>query len=287
MEERTVDAGAVRLSVRDWPGTGLPVVALHGLASNSRWWDLVADRLSPRHRVLALDLRGHGLSDRPESGYSIEEVAADVAAAIATLGIGPHVVAGHSWGASIALRHGAEPGVVGVVCVDGGISDLRAVFGGSWSEAEPMMTPPEFSGVTADALKIWAAAGALADGSDGPTATAILLGNFEDVGGELRPRLALNRHMLIARSLFEARPAELLAAVRCPVLLLPATQPPEQLSLRQAWVEDALTVLDGRGKVAWIDGGHDLPVQRPAEVAATMGDWISRLPSPDQPSTTS
>jgi pimeloyl-ACP methyl ester carboxylesterase len=287
MEERAVDAGGVRLSVRDWPGAGPPIVALHGLASNARWWDLVAERLSPRHRVFALDLRGHGLSDRPEAGYSIEEVAADVSAAVAGLGIGPHVVAGHSWGASIALRHGAEAGVVGVVCVDGGISDLRAVFGGSWSEAEPMMTPPEFSGVTADALKIWATAGALAEGSDGPTATAILLGNFEDVGGELRPRLTLDRHMRIARSLFEARPAEMLAAVRCPVLLVPATQPPEQHPLRQAWVDDALAILDGRGEVAWIDGGHDLPVQRPAAVAAAIGEWLSRLPSADQPRTTS
>jgi len=48
------------------------LLALHGLASNARWWDLVAGRLAPEHRVVAVDLRGHGRSDRPDTGYGVD-----------------------------------------------------------------------------------------------------------------------------------------------------------------------------------------------------------------------
>lgn len=287
MDERTIDAGAISLSVRDWPGAEPAIVGLHGLASNARWWDLVAARLSPAHRFVALDLRGHGRSDRPDGGYSLEEVAADVAAAVATLGIGDHVVAGHSWGASVALQHGASADVLGVACVDGGISDLRAVFGGTWEAAAPMMTPPEFSGITVDTLRGWVTATPLVEGSDADTAAEILLGNFEENDGELRPRLSLARHMQIARHLFEADPTTALSGVRCPVLLLPATEPPEQMPLRRAWVDAALARLGERGEVAWINGSHDLPVERPEAVATALSEWLSRVLAGPQPSTTS
>ena len=78
MREYLVDVGTLQMSVRDHPGGSPPVLALHGLASNARWWDLVAARLSPRWRVLAPDLRGHGRSDRPEAGYSFAEVVEDL-----------------------------------------------------------------------------------------------------------------------------------------------------------------------------------------------------------------
>ena len=288
MRESLVRTDRVALSVRDHDGGEPPLVALHGLASNARWWDLVAERLTPRTRVLAFDLRGHGLSDRPDGGYDLASVEADVHAALVSLGVGPHVVAGHSWGASVALRHAARDDVLGCVCIDGGVGDLRSVFGGSWEQAEPLMTPPTFSGITADAVRSWAARGPLAEGSDGATAAGILLGNFEDAGGELRPRLSLEHHMLIARDLFETRAAELLAAVRCPVLIIPATEPRERSPLREAGVDAALAQLDGRGTVHWVEGGHDLPVQRPAEVAAAIRGWLDALVAGEaQPSTTS
>ncbi|MHB8718596.1 MAG: alpha/beta fold hydrolase [Candidatus Dormibacteria bacterium] len=288
VRESRVHAAGIRLSVRDHEGGDPPLVALHGLASNARWWDLVAQRLAPRTRVLALDLRGHGRSDRPNSGYDLASVEEDVAAALATLGVGPHVVAGHSWGASVALRHAARDGVLGCVCVDGGAADLRAVFGGTWEDAAPLMTPPSFSGITAAAVRDWAARSPLAEGSDPATAAEILLGNFEEVDGELRPRLSLENHMLIARDLFETSAADLLAQVRCPVLLVPAAQPEEQAPRRQAGVAAATAQLDGRATVRWVDGGHDLPVQRPAEVAAAIRGWLDDVVTEgSQPSTTS
>ena len=62
IDEYRVDTPRLALSVRDHAGGEPALLALHGLASNARWWDLVADRLVPAHRVIAVDLPG----SRPE-----------------------------------------------------------------------------------------------------------------------------------------------------------------------------------------------------------------------------
>ena len=77
-DEYRVDTPRLALSVRDHAGAEPAILALHGLASNARWWDLVADRLVPAHRVIAVDLPGHGLSDRPDTGYDFDTVSADL-----------------------------------------------------------------------------------------------------------------------------------------------------------------------------------------------------------------
>src|SRR6266545_1920073 len=66
----------VRLAVREWPSGGPSILLLHGLASSSHIWDLVAPRLAPRFRVVAYDQRGHGLSGKPSSGYGCDVLVA-------------------------------------------------------------------------------------------------------------------------------------------------------------------------------------------------------------------
>ncbi|HZZ48199.1 MAG TPA: alpha/beta fold hydrolase, partial [Pseudonocardia sp.] len=59
-----VDAGPVALGARSWPGgAARPVLLVHGMSSNARLWDGVAERLAAAgHPVVAVDLRGHGTS---------------------------------------------------------------------------------------------------------------------------------------------------------------------------------------------------------------------------------
>jgi pimeloyl-ACP methyl ester carboxylesterase len=281
VREYVVDTGGLSLSVRDHAGGVPPLLCLHGLASNARWWDLVARRLAPRRRVVAVDQRGHGRSDRPDDGYGFDEVAADLGALQAALGLGRPVLVGHSWGASVVLCHAAAAGagaVGGVICVDGGTGDLRARFGSGWERAEVAMAPPELTGITAEVLRTWVTTGPLGEGSDADTALGILLGNFEDApGGGLRPRLSRERHMRIARALYELDPEEVMSRLRVPCLLLlaaPGGRPP---AARRAAAERALAALGGRGELRWVSGGHDLPVQRPAEVAAAVAAFADRV----------
>jgi pimeloyl-ACP methyl ester carboxylesterase len=97
---------------------GRPVVLLHGLPASGRLWGAAFDRLGERHRLLVPDLLGFGASPRPPSGYGLADHAAAVAGAMAAAGVDgvPAIVAGHSFGALVALalaRH--HPGLVGAL----------------------------------------------------------------------------------------------------------------------------------------------------------------------------
>lgn len=277
VRELTVDAGSLRLSVREHDGDEPAVVCLHGLASNARWWDLVAPLLAPR-RVVAVDQRGHGLSDKPDDGYDFDSVVADARGVVAALGLGPVVVAGHSWGASVALAWAAQDpdGVRAAVCVDGGVGDIRGYFGASWEQASRAMRPPDLVGVRAAALRGWVAQSGLARDGSVDTAAEILRGNFEDIGdGRLRPRLHVDRHMKIAYELYHLDSRALLSRVARPVLFVLALR--ADADPRRAAVEDALGVLPAGSGVRWIEGIHDLPVQRPREVAEAMREFFAQV----------
>ena len=84
-------------------GEGPPVVLIHGFASSLETWDLVAPELLKRHRVIALDLKGFGWTDRPEGDYSPWAQAKIVRAVMDRRGVQSAAIVAHSWGSSVAL----------------------------------------------------------------------------------------------------------------------------------------------------------------------------------------
>ena len=62
----------------DWGGSGQPLLLLHGLASTCHIWDMVAPILAQDHSVVALDQRGHGETDKPNSGFEFASVTQDL-----------------------------------------------------------------------------------------------------------------------------------------------------------------------------------------------------------------
>ena len=98
----------VRLAyVEQGPRDGLPVVMLHGISDTHRSYDLVRPLLPTSWRVLALTVRGHGLSDKPATGYGTGDFAADVAAFMDAVGIERAVLVGHSMSTAITLATAA------------------------------------------------------------------------------------------------------------------------------------------------------------------------------------
>jgi pimeloyl-ACP methyl ester carboxylesterase len=84
-------------------GEGPAVVLIHGFASSLETWETVRPALRGRFRVLALDLKGFGWTDRPEGDYSVEAQAKLVLELMDRRGIRRAAVVGHSYGASVAL----------------------------------------------------------------------------------------------------------------------------------------------------------------------------------------
>jgi pimeloyl-ACP methyl ester carboxylesterase len=86
-------------------GSGQPVVLLHGHTLDRRVWNpVVGELLAAGLRVLRPDLRGHGRSSRPDSGYHVSHHAADAVALLDELELGHAAVIGFSFGGGVALE---------------------------------------------------------------------------------------------------------------------------------------------------------------------------------------
>ncbi len=89
--------------VEKGPRDGSPIVLIHCFTCAINWWDGVMPRLDRDHRVIAIDLLGHGGSEKPSSGYSIENQASLVAGVLSRLGVRDAEVVGHSLGGPVAI----------------------------------------------------------------------------------------------------------------------------------------------------------------------------------------
>ncbi len=85
-------------------GAGPPIVLIHGFGAALDWWDAITPGLARDHKVIRLDLIGHGGTEAPASGYSIERQAALVKAVLDKLGVGRLAVVGHSMGGEVATE---------------------------------------------------------------------------------------------------------------------------------------------------------------------------------------
>ena len=124
MEPRSIrlpGTHGLHLHALEWSSEGTPLLFLHGFSNDAHVWDLVAPVVAPHYRVIALDQRGHGDSDRdPEARYDHETMARDANAALESLGIARVVIVGHSLGGRVAMRFaGLFPEkLAGLVVVD-------------------------------------------------------------------------------------------------------------------------------------------------------------------------
>jgi pimeloyl-ACP methyl ester carboxylesterase len=104
------DVGDVRLFFTDdGAGTEPPILFVHGYACDSQDWNWQIPHFVSNHRVIALDLRGHGWSNAPKSGYDPPTFAADIAGLLQQLRCPPVVAVGHSLGglivSALAVEH--------------------------------------------------------------------------------------------------------------------------------------------------------------------------------------
>ncbi|MGH9077037.1 MAG: alpha/beta fold hydrolase [Acidimicrobiales bacterium] len=289
---------SLHVRARALDNTGPPVLLVHGLSSNARLWDGVAEHLERLgHPVAALDQRGHGRSDKPDGGYDFATLCTDLVAVERDLGWTPGserrpLVAGQSWGGNVvlelAIRH---PGSArALALVDGGTIEMADRFAG-WPAARAALSPPaldrlgarSFEAMLRRAHPDWPPAGI--EGT---------LGNVEILAdGTIAPWLSRQHHLAILAGLWEHRPSRRYPLVDVPVLVLMAGAPPEWGSGVPAGpagaegvgaegvgaegvgaqmrfkVSEARRAAEGLSSsvVWWMRGDHDLHAHHPAEVA--------------------
>jgi pimeloyl-ACP methyl ester carboxylesterase len=102
MERITLDRSGTQLALVDFGGEGRPVLLLHGLAGHAEEWTETAGWLRETHHVFALDLRGHGRSERMPEDVSLAAQVSDVVSAIERIGESA-VLVGHSVSGIVAI----------------------------------------------------------------------------------------------------------------------------------------------------------------------------------------
>jgi pimeloyl-ACP methyl ester carboxylesterase len=135
-------ANGLRIRTAAWPSDGYPTVLVHGLSNGWQSWLPALPYLWPTLSCTAVDLRGHGDTDKPQSGYILANYTKDVWEAIGKMRLKrPPVLIGHSLGGAIVRRLAAEhAGDLAAVIVEdsnlwgaeGGTPEQRRQFGQEW-----------------------------------------------------------------------------------------------------------------------------------------------------------
>src|SRR5258706_8250178 len=139
-----VRGGAGKLRVSDGGEGGVPVILVHGLASELETWRPVLDRLRASRRTIAYDQRGHGQSD-PAGEYSIAALAGDLDRVVDELNLPRFWLAGHSFSGTVVSAYpaGHPEKVAGVIYVDavGDVSRAPSEMKDYFRQHDANMTP--------------------------------------------------------------------------------------------------------------------------------------------------
>jgi pimeloyl-ACP methyl ester carboxylesterase len=263
-----------------------PVLLLHGLSSNARYWERLARQLSDRSLV-ALDQRGHGLTGQPPhappfpSGYAMEQLLDDAAFAISELGLGRPVVVGHSWGATVALELvGTRAGIAsGFVFIDGPVQSAANLF--SWEEAQKLMQPPlprftSFEEAVAESRRDF-------EGTWDQDLESFVKARIVPDGDALVLTLTGPVRLELLRGLYESQPDVLWPRVDVPAVALLAKHGPARISKSREAGAERLATLAPSVEVRWFESPHDIPLFMPAEVAAAV-EHVASLAADNQTS---
>lgn len=268
-----VSLGGLRLNLTSWGRADMPpLLLLHGLASTSHMFDLIAPSLAAKYYVLTVDQRGHGLSDKPDSGYDFETIATDIDQLLAHIGIGevPITLGGHSWGAYTTLHYTATrpQRVKKAVLIDGGLRPVADFF-----KSLDAMQPPQHHGQSIDDIKRMIRENWLHNAFR-PELEPLALSIFDTSNPhDVQPHLKLANHMQIARALWNFYPLDYLVRVKVPLLaVLGMDESPNPRML--AYIESAQES-NKYLKVEWMpDTIHDIPWHRPHELLALMQPFL-------------
>lgn len=250
-----------------------PLLLLHGLSSNARYWERLA-RHFPERRLIAVDQRGHGLTGQPPrvptfpDGYAMDELLKDVDFMIAATGLEKPIVVGHSWGATVALELvGTRQGSAGaLVFIDGPVQSAANLF--SWDEAQKIMQPPlprftSFEEAVSQSKHDF-------EGAWDQDLESFVKARIVPDGDRLVLTLTAPVRLELLRGLYEAQPDVLWPRVDVPAAALLARHGPARIASSREVGAARLAELAPNVEISWYESPHDIPLFMPAEVASAI-----------------
>ncbi len=278
--ETLVTSDGTRLSFIRWEGGSPTFLMVHGLASNAELFgDMGARFARDGFGALAVDQRGHGLSERPSDGFDYPRNVADLVDLLESLvdheeWRRPYLI-GQSWGCSVVEEFARlHPTLTrGTILIDGGFSDLKERFP-AWQDCEAQLAPPRYLNAHMDEVERAISESHPSWPTSGIAATLANLEETQD--GGMRNRLEFSSHMAILRRLWELTPSLQAAQQQTPVVYVVAVNEyagsPEVL--RQT-VERVRRVRMAPSSAYFIRGDHDLHAQFPERMVDIIEEEVA------------
>ena len=227
---------------------------LHGLSSSSYLWvPLVKEFKSDKSDIYCLDLRGHGLTDKPEGNYSLETLANDVLNFIKKKNLKNIIMIGQSMGGDlgVSICQKVNERIAGCIGIDGGAINLKENFE-SKKVALEKLRPPDLDGMDKNVMltrlrKNWP------DWSEDA-----IMGQFSifsvNKDNKITKRLSLINHLKILESLWENDSISNLKNIKVPLLLILV-----KYNTDLTFIKDSNVRID----IERVDGDHDIHAQKP------------------------
>jgi 3-oxoadipate enol-lactonase len=261
MAERRVSVGDIELYCSE-RGRGEPLVLLHGLGSSTRDWELQAEPLSEKYRVISIDSRGHGQSDKPAGPYSMAGFAADIARAIDALDIRPAHVVGVSMGAMIGFELAVRDplAVRSLVAINAGVTIVPKTAKEHWQVFQRLAVSRIFGMRKMGEI----IAGRLFPGPD----QAPIRAQFAErwAGNDKAAYLAALR-AIIGWSVEDR-----LGKIRCPVLVISGDRDYYPIEDKKKYVAK----IPNASLVVVENSGHATPADQPEELTRLIVEFLDR-----------
>lgn len=247
---------------------------VHGLASNARLWDGVAEYLAARgYFSVAVDQRSHGRSDKVGGPFDFATLAEDLVEVIEKTFPPelPVIAAGQSLGGNVVLElaHRYRRRIAALACIDGGFITLSRSLP-DWETTARELAPPSFDGVLHSDLERKLRkhfSGWPESGVRGQLANFVVAPD-----GTAGPHLKRENHFRLLHEMWKHQPCMIAPHLRCPVLVVATAQTVARRAAKRESVSRFVDLLP-RGRVIWLNAHHDLHAQYPRLTAG----WLEGL----------